>query len=367
MIETLGMPQYEVEFKRKSDNFIRRSAQGVVFIILKDKKMAKGKLVEYNSFKEIKAEGMDVENYELLKMCYKGKPRKVMVMAIDDYEVSGEDSKITLAKALELLKFKRFNYLVVPGVLKKHHETLVTWVETHREFYRPTHLILAGYTNESGKRFVYNWGTDNVYIGEKKYSASDFCVRLAGILAGIPVNESVTRHELEDVTAADMKEDENTSVNKGEIFLSTDGDIFYISRGVTSLQRVTGDEDIEDFRKIKISETADMIYQDIKDTWQKKFVGKFMNVYRNKLVFIAAVRDYFESLEKIDVLDPSGDNRITIDIDENRRYLEEIKKVKVDDYEEAQIKEANTGSFLYCTGNLLIADALEDLKMKFYM
>lgn len=366
-METLGMPQYEVEFKKKSDNFIRRSAQGIVCIILKDKKLAKGKLIEYNSFKEIKAESMDAENYDLLKLCYKGKPRKVMVMPIDDYEVSGEDSKITLAKALDILKFKRFNYLTVPGILKKHHETLVTWVETHREFYRPTHLILSGYSNESGKRFVYNWSTDNVYIGEKKYSAADFCIRLAGVLAGVPVNESVTRYELEDVTSADMKEDEDRLVNKGEIFLTTDGDSFYISRGVTSLQRVSSDEDIEDFRKIKISETADMIYQDIKDTWQKKFVGKFMNVYRNKLVFIAAVRDYLESLEKIDVLDTAGDNRITIDIDENRKYLEEVKKVKVDDYEEARIKEANTGSFLFCVGSLLIADALEDLKMKFYM
>lgn len=366
-MEALGMPQYEVEFKKKSDTFIKRSAQGIVCIILKDKKLDKGKVIEFSKFKSIKAESMDAETYDLIKMVYKGKPRKVMAVNIDDYEVSSGESKVTLAKALELLKFKRFNYLVVPGAIKKHHEAIVSWVEAHREFYRPTRVILHGYTDTTGKRSVYKWTTDNVFVGEKKYSGSEFCARIAGILAGTPINESITRFEIEEVTAADMKEDEDVAVNNGELFLSTDGDTFYISRGVTSLIKVTSEEEIEDFRKIRISETADMIYQDIKDTWQKKFVRKFMNVYRNKLVFIAAVREYFEGLEKLDVLDPSGDNRVSIDIEENRKYLYEVKNINTDDLEEAQIKEANTGSFLFCSGSLLIADALEDLKMKFYM
>lgn len=167
MMETLGMPQYEVEFKKKSDNFIRRSAQGIVCLILKDKKLAKGKLIEYNSFKEIKAESMDAESYDLLKLCYKGKPRKVMVVPIDDYEVSGEDSKITLAKALDLLKFKRFNYLTVPGVLKKHHETLVTWVELTGNFI-DQHILYCLAIPTNLERDLYTIGLQIMYTLEKR-------------------------------------------------------------------------------------------------------------------------------------------------------------------------------------------------------
>lgn len=362
----LGLPIFDVEFKRKSDTFIQRGTQGIVCAIVQDSKLEKNKIHEYRKFKDVMKDEskLDEKTKKLLKLIFKSDFRKLIVVSVADLNGDYESNE-ELQEALNTIKFIKWNYLVLPGLNKKNNESIVKFVEKYRDFYRPARAILANYTDSEGvgKKFIYNFTTDNVKSEGEVYSASEYTCRIAGILAGDRF--SITGYELDDVTSADIKDNPDEAVKKGEIFIVTDGDDFSISRGITSLIK-PGKDDIADFKKIRIVETADTIYEDIKVTWKKKFKGKYMGTYKNKLVFFAAVRNYLAALEKISILDDRGENKLEIDIEENERYLRELGK-NVDEMTDAEIKEANTGSYLLAKGNLLIADALEDLKISFYL
>ncbi|HBN6072258.1 TPA: phage tail sheath protein, partial [Clostridioides difficile] len=55
-----------------------------------------------------------------------------------------------------------------------------------------------------------------------------------------------------------------------------------------------------------------------------------------------------------------------IDIEAHKKYLKE-KGIDYSEMTEQQIKEANTGSYVFIEGNITVTDAMEDLKFKIYM
>ena len=84
----------------------------------------------------------------------------------------------------------------------------------------------------------------------------------------------------------------------------------------------TGDNEKkgEDFSKIKIVDAMHLIKDDIRDTFDKYYVGKVSNTYANKQQFIAMInRVYFAELKGL-VLQDTDKNRVDINIEENLRY-----------------------------------------------
>ena len=59
---------------------------------------------------------------------------------------------------------------------------------------------------------------------------------------------------------------------------------------------------------------------DIRDTFEKYYVGKVINDYDNKQMFVAAISSYHKELLG-DVLDRSYDNTVSVDVDAQRNYL----------------------------------------------
>ena len=70
-----------------------------------------------------------------------------------------------------------------------------------------------------------------------------------------------------------------------------DGEKFKIGRGVNSLTTFTATK-TEDVRKIKIVEGMDLYMDDIRDTFEEYYVGKVINDYDNKQMFVAAIGAY---------------------------------------------------------------------------
>ena len=108
-----------------------------------------------------------------------------------------------------------------------------------------------------------------------------------------------------------------------------------------------------------------MITDDIRDTFKKYYVGKVINDYNHKMLFITAVLVYFDEI-KGNVIDRDGAN--TVDIDEE--YQKNYAKLKGEDTESMtamQIRKYNTGTNIVLAGSVKPVNAMEDLSITFTM
>ena len=163
-----------------------------------------------------------------------------------------------------------------------------------------------------------------------------------------------------------MYEDLNDRIDHGELHLfdEEDGEGVKIARACNSLQTFTTDKG-EEFRKIKIVEGVDMVTDDIRDTFKKYYIGKYINDYDHKMLFVAAIMVYFGQLAG-NVLDSRAGNTVDIDFQFQKDYAI-IKGEDVSQMTNMQIREYNTGSQIGLSGNVKFVDAMEDLKITFTM
>lgn len=350
----MGLPKILIEFKTLAETIITRSERGIVAVILKDNSST-AETYTYTKESEIVKSHYTATNLAFLQLIFMGSPSKVIVERIrtDD----------DINKALERLKNKQWYYLTVPQITDTEISTVVTYITEMRTQYHKTFKAVLP-NCAAGHEGIINFATDNIKVGSKTYTTAEFCTRIAGILAGLPLNRSATYYTLSEVESITESETPDADVDNGKLILINDGTKIKIARGVNSLIEYTEDKG-EDFCKIKIVEAVDMIRDDIRTTFEDEFVGKVENSYDNKIVFIAAVNKYFKDLASRGVLYDQFDNKAEIDIEATREWLSQSKDVS--NWEDEKIKTANTGTNVFVKANIQIQDAIEDLNFKIYI
>ena len=271
------------------------------------------------------------------------------------------DSDISVA--LERLKNKHWYYLTVPSVTDDEKDTVVEFIKNMRNTFHKTFKAVLPSCDANFEGII-NFCTDNIKVGSKTYTTSEFCARIAGILAGLPLDRSATYFALNEVTSITESETPDEDVDNGKLILINDGIKIKIARGVNSFTDFN-DEKGEDFSKIKIIEAIDMMRDDVRTTFEDEFVGKVENSYDNKIVFVAAVNKYFKDLANRGVLYDEFDNKAEIDIESTRQWLSLTKDVS--SWEDEKIKTANTGTYVFLKANVQVQDAIEDMNFGIYI
>ncbi len=322
----MGLPEILIEFKTQGTTAIQRSARGIVALILKDDTDTTFDTKVYSSIDEIDAADWTATNKDYIEKAFLGVPSKIIVERIattaTDYNA-----------ALDRLKNKKWNYLAIPGIQPAEVATIATWIKTQRDNYHKTF-----------KAALPNYAADHEGI----------------------INFAATYYALPEVESITESADPDADIDAGKLILI--GDIngpYKIGRAVNSLTTTTATKG-EEFKKIKIVEGVDMVRDDIRNTFENYYVGKVVNHYDNKVLFLAAVNAYFKELERLDVLDPNYDNLTEIDVDAQRLYLMG-KGIDVSALSEQQIKEYNTGSKVFAKARVKFLDAMEDLQFAIYM
>ena len=142
-----------------------------------------------------------------------------------------------------------------------------------------------------------------------------------------------------------------------------DGEKVKVARAINSLITINSTKS-EDYKSIKIIDTMDLIYSDVKRTCEDNYIGKFPNNYDNKCNLIVAIQAYLESLRDSELLDK---NIATgIDMQAQMNYLRSQGE-PVDDMTEQEIKEANTQTYVFIESKFKILNAIEDIKINFYI
>ena len=375
--ELFGLPQVLINFRTQGTTAIKRSARGIVAMILHDG--AKNEIQQFriSDTTDIPDEILSEKSVELVKLCLKGTPLRVLLYVIPEAgtEVEPDGHLADQSDVLDLIQTVKWNYICAPTSEGTEQSDLADWIKAQRNNKRKTFKAVCA-KQEADHEGVINFCTDNIVAvngtdenGDPTYTtynAVQYSARIAGILAGLALDRSATYFSLTEVQSVESYTDIEERIDKGQLLLfdEQDGNGVKIARACNSLTTFTTDKG-EDFRYIKIIEALDMITDDIRDTFKKYYVGKVINDYNHKMLFITAVLVYFDEI-KGNVLDRDGKN--TVDIDEQAQLnYAKLKGEKTEDMSAMEIRKYNTGTKIMLTGNIKPVNAMEDLTINFTM
>ena len=412
----LGRPQIIINFKSRAATAVARSGRGVGAMFLNDENV-EDKDVSYtiNDVTDIPSSGLSDKSIDLIKKALLGTPSKLFVFVIPprtkteivEQEIDDDgnpetppiitpvevttDSEILQADALKNAATLKFNYICHPTGSTQDQNDLAEWIKAQRRTkYKTIKGIVANVDADSYG--VINFTTGNIRVINSAYtdalieaegieenvpddiekyvtySAAEYTARILGIACGVSLDRSMTYYELSEVVDCDVYDDVDEHINNGELCLIDEGDGngVKIARGCNSLHSFTTDIG-QDFRYIKIAETVDLITDDIREIFRSEYLGKVLNDYDHKMLFIAAILVYFEEL-KGNVLDGSATATNTVDIDmEQHRSYAKLKGYDISTLSDQEIRELNTGTNVFLDGSITPVNAMEDLHVQFVL
>lgn len=349
----MGLPEILIEFKAKAETAVARSQNGILAVILEDdtKTDDASKSYVYRTSADINASYWSTESRRYLNIIFSSSPSRVLVERVGTSE--GYD------KALARLKNKNWNWLAIPGLKNEKVQSIGEWIIAQRAAKKTFKAVLpctAANYNPNNEGIV-DFATEGIKVGAYTFSSNEYCARIAGLLASLSMAESATYQVLAEVDGITESTTPDEDIDAGKFILINDGEKIKVGRGINSLHILSGDK-TEDMKKIKIIDGMDLIRDDIRASFEKNYIG-INNSYANKLIFISAVNQYFNTLERQGVLYDEYENIAEIDIDAQREWL--ANRYDVSAYTDEQILKAKTGSYVFVKAAVQFNDAIEDL------
>lgn len=364
MATNIGLPSLTIAFQKAAQETANRSKKGYVGLFVRD---TKSQGVHQLISQALIPSNLGVDNQDYIKRAFtgsdRGEPSKVVAVVIP----TGTEDTTALDAGLKSIENQTLDYIVGPPDITAAEKTLMeSWVKGRRAEYFTEKFVEpnpASPPNDMGI-IAYAETDDDLAVGETTYTAAEFSSRIAGILAGIPMGMSCTYASLPEVTAvtARSETEQTTAINGGNLILIHDGQVAKIARGVNSLTSIPVNGS-PDWSKIKIVEGMDLITYYLRTTIQNEYLGRYPNTYDNKCLLIAAILDYLQYLERAGVLNP-GESWCEIDLDAQTNWLR-AQGVEVGDMTEQEIREYQTGSWVFIAAGGRLVDAMEDFQVTF--
>lgn len=353
----MGLPQISIEFKSTGVSAIQRGERGVVALQVSDSGFATGQTYTLYGVSDVPT-GASAETIKQVELVFTGgqkPPKKVFLYN----EVTTATDHTASMSAFETLKF---DYVAFADLIAGQETSIVTWVKKMRD--NVERKIKAVLPNTSADyEGVINFTATDIKVGEVVYTTQQYCSRIAGLLAGTPLQISATYQVLAEVDDVKRftKDELDTKINAGEFVLLHDGEKVKVGRAVNSLVSTTQDKGT-DWQKIKIVDILDLVFTDIKATAEDNYIGKYANSYDNKVLLINAINGYLLQLILDGILDENSVNSVGINLAQQEAYLQSIG-VDTSGMNEQEIKEANTKDKVFLGGAVKPLDAIEDIDL----
>ncbi len=350
----MKLPNINITFSTKAASAIARSEKGIVGLIVRDTAVNGGHIL--TSTTQIPST-LGVNNKAYIERAFTGyvnPPKKVIVFVLPA-------DAANLTDALAYFATQTFDYIAgPPDIITAECTAVVNWIKSQRLLGLTPKAVLPNTAadNES----IINFTTSGINDGTNKYTAAEYCSRIAGLIAGTPMTIACTNAALPEVIDVDRltKDEMDDAIDSGKFIIFYDGEKVKVGRGINSLQTTTSDKG-EAFKKIKIVEAVDMINKDIKSTAEDNYIGKYANSYDNKCLLISAIQGYYTGLENDGILEMDTSS-IGIDIETQTAYLQSIGK-DTSSMSEQEIKMAMTADKVFLKSSISILDAIEDINL----
>ena len=240
----MGLPEIFISFQTAAVSAITRSARGVLAVAVKDATAGGAAEAAYKSLAEVPEDKFSAENYRLLKLAFLAAPTKVWVLRV------GEDAEKTY-QALERL---RFDWLAAPGL---EDARVMSFIKTLRSGGRGVKAVVANATAPDCEGIV-NLCVSGLTLEDGAMEAKDYAVRVAALLAALPLTRSATYVNLPEVVGCDALAEPDAAVDAGKLIIVPGREGYRLGRAVNSLTTLTPDK-AAPFQKIKIVEGIDLI------------------------------------------------------------------------------------------------------------
>lgn len=350
----MGLPEIFIAFETAAVTAVTRSARGALAVALADGGDREGgsapSAAAYRTLAEVPEEDYTPENYRLLKLAFRAGPSKVLVL-----RTAGKETE-----SFALLEKTPFDWLAAPGL---DQDKAISFIKGQRAKGIGVKLVAANATAPDHEGIV-NLRASGLALEDGPIETKDYAVRVAGLLAALPLTRSATYAALAEVVSCGAVEDPDKAVDRGELIIVPGRDGYRLGRAVNSFTSTTVDK-AAPFQKIKIVEGIDLIRTDIARAFESGYIGRVLNDYDNKLLLVTAINAYLRGLEG-DVLDKTADNRCFISLDGQKTYLE-ARGTDTGGMKDAEILRANTGSEVFLDARLTFCDAMEDLCLRISM
>lgn len=355
---SIGLPTLEISFKKAAESTAARSKRGVVAVILRDAAAGAQGLRTLKRASEIPT-ALGADNAAYVERAFLGTdlgtPSGVVL------SVGAADADIDAL--LEPLAAYSIDYLAGPPDADAEASAAIqAWVEAQRKQYHTVKAVLPN--TAANSMGVINFAAEGITTAEGSFTAAQYCSRIAGVLAGIPSECSATYAALPEVTGVTGPADPAAAVDAGKLVLIHDGVKAKIARAVNSLTTVPVNGR-EDWKKIKVVEAMDLITYFGRTTIEDEYIGKCANTYDNKCLLVSALNTFHKELEAQGVLQ-AGKSWAEVDAAAQEAYLHE-QGVDTSGMTEQQIKEADTGSWVFIAAGGHIVDAMEDVVLNYAM
>ena len=281
---------------------------------------------------------------------------KVLVRVVQ----SDEDTN----KVLKDLEMRKFNWLAYPQVLKTEDQIVVNWVKQqfgNTGVIGKTVKYVSSFANNTDHVAIVelaNGGTYKSIYGD--FTAQEYTVAIAGLIAGMPLNRSADNY-----TMSDLKSVEDYEPKLGKFSLYNDEEVVKVNYGVNS--KTTFDSTWKkDTRKIKVVEGMCFIVDDIRDTFKKYWIGNYISDYDNKMNFCSNItKVYFKEMSP-NVLNGDYDNKVEIDIEAQKRAII-IDGLETEGMTDLEILQYPTSDEVYLTGDVRFVDTMASLSLTMTM
>lgn len=365
----LGMPTITIAFNEKGMEAVERSKRGILALILEDTAEAIGKLKK-NPFTiytvdDIPADMSD-DNRDYMTKALIGNtkaPYRVKVWV----QTTAEPSEGRWAETLKKLTTERWDYLAIPTIDKTELETVGTWLKTNRENkHKRSKVILPGYNGDY--EGIINFSNTQIVTASKIYTGAQYTPRIGGLLCGTPLTIACTYAALPEVVDVDRHDrDENDEkVNNGELFIFYDGRKCKLSRGVNSLV-TTSQGKLEAYQTIKTVDIMDMIYDDLHDTIEDYYIGKYANGYDDKMLLCSAILGYLRQLESQKMLQKNA-SYVYLNLEAIKNWRLSNGKNTAEELaamSDLEIAQLDTKKHVFLKIDAVILDAMEDFDLDF--
>lgn len=352
----MKLPSITIAFQTAGIEAIGRSEKGVVALLLKGTEDSAKTYTIYDAT-DI-PETLSAENKAYISRAligYTKPPRYVLVYV-------GASTEDDLTKGLEYLETQKFDYMAgPPDISSEQAQAVATWIKNQRENNHAIYKAVLPNT-AADHECIINMTTDACDMGDDdhaKLSAAQMCSRIAGLIAGTPMKIACTYAPLPELADCNRlsRADGDKAIGEGKFILIHDGQKVKVGRGINSFVTTIAGKGTA-FQKIKIVECMHMMEQDIRQTAEDSYIGKYPNSYDNKCLLMTAIDGYLERLY-LDELIREGWT-VEINMEKTRAYLKSVG-VDVSGLSDDAVRRADTGDKVFIRIKSNILDAIEEI------
>lgn len=281
---------------------ITGGARGVVAIPLKE---YTGQAVA-KKFYTIEREGDAIimfgqANIQSVVFALAGGAKEVLVYVMPEIDGTTVTEETAYTEAREAFEARPFNVFVYDGEISAtQQDATVVWRKRNETEKKHFVFVTGGSDADDQDPSVGNARTTKFAddatvnlitggtIGDKDYTSAEYAAHIAGLIAGTPINRSITYAQVrvDDVTKRLRNSEIVTALQTGSLVLVHDGEKVIVEQGIT-----TGKQKI---RKVRARQA---IATDIEKTARDHYIGKLDNNEDGQMALINAIKAYLEMLE----------------------------------------------------------------------